>query len=36
MGTLGKNAKVEGLKNFPSMLVAKRKMLNSFIMVKKS
>lgn len=23
MGTLGKNAKVEGLKNFPSMLVAK-------------
>lgn len=34
MGTLGKNAKVEGLKNFPSTLVTKRKMLNSFIMVK--
>ena len=36
MGTLGENAKVEGLKNFPSTLVAIRKMLNSFIMVKKS
>ena len=34
MGTLGKNAKVEGLKNFPFTLVATRKMLNSFIMVK--